>query len=86
MAKYDHPEPNEDGWSDPIFPESEYKMACCDCGLVHNVAFTVVEVTKRFKNGAFLAKPLRTKKYRVAFKVSRNNRATGQVRRGMKNK
>jgi hypothetical protein len=28
---------NEDGWTDWIRPLPGYKVACCDCGLVHNI-------------------------------------------------
>ena len=29
----------EDGWSIWIHPLPGYKMACCDCGLVHDLEF-----------------------------------------------
>lgn len=29
----------KDGWSDWIHPLPGYKMACCDCCLVHNLEF-----------------------------------------------
>lgn len=32
---------NEDGWSDWIHPLPGYRMACCDCGLVHNFEFRI---------------------------------------------
>lgn len=32
----------DDGWSRWIFPHPErYKLACCDCGLVHDMQFRV---------------------------------------------
>lgn len=36
---------NDDGWSDWIHPLQKpyYKMACCDCGLVHNMQFRIDE-------------------------------------------
>lgn len=38
---------NGDGWSDWIrpvsTPERDYRMACCDCGLVHDMQFAVVD-------------------------------------------
>jgi hypothetical protein len=30
---------NDDGWTDWIHPLPGYRMACCDCGLVHNMEF-----------------------------------------------
>lgn len=29
----------DDGWSDWIHPLPGYRMACCDCGLVHDMQF-----------------------------------------------
>jgi len=60
--KYDEPEANE--WVMPIM--KGYKLSCCDCGLVHEMDFRIVNK-------------------RVEFRARRNNRATGQVRRYMKN-
>ena len=55
--------PKEDEWVQPV--EDGYKMACCDCGLVHELDF-------RVRYG------------RAQFRVRRNNRSTGQIRRWMK--
>jgi len=63
MTRYTDLEPGEDGWTPWILPvQSGYKLACCDCGLVHDIDF-------RFEAGM------------VEFKVKRNNRATGAMRR-----
>jgi hypothetical protein len=59
--KYDKPEAGE--WVQPI--RKGYKMACCDCGLVHTLDF-------------------RVHRGRVQFRLFRNNRATGAIRRHMK--
>ena len=32
---------NEDGWTDWIHPLPGYKLACCDCGLVHDMQFRI---------------------------------------------
>jgi len=32
---------DEHGWSDWIHPLPGYRMACCDCGLVHNLEFRI---------------------------------------------
>jgi len=58
VSSYATPKAGE--WVQPV--EQGYKMACCDCGLVHTMDF-------RIENG------------RVQFRVTRNNRATGQMRR-----
>lgn len=60
MSGYSEPKAGE--WVQP--KEKGYKMACCDCGLVHRMDFRVHEG-------------------RVQFRVYRDNRATGQMRRHM---
>ncbi|MBW2081585.1 MAG: hypothetical protein JRI39_00525 [Deltaproteobacteria bacterium] len=52
-------------WVQPV--EHGYKLACCDCGLVHKVDFRIHEG-------------------RIQFRMFRDARATGQVRRHMKEK
>lgn len=49
-----------DDWVRPV-PRG-YRMACCDCGLVHRVDFRVVAG-------------------QVEFRIARDSRATGQLRR-----
>jgi hypothetical protein len=46
-----------------------YRMACCDCGLIHELDFFVVKYGKR---GQFT---------KVRFRARRNNRATATFRR-----
>jgi hypothetical protein len=33
----------DDGWTDWIAPALDYKLACCDCGLIHQIEFKVHE-------------------------------------------
>lgn len=60
MARYPSPAARE--WVQPI--RKGYKMACCDCGLVHRLDF-------------------RIRRRKIQFRVERDNRATGQMRRWM---
>jgi hypothetical protein len=62
MTKYTEPKAGE--WVQPI--RKGYKMACCDCGLVHTMDFRI-------------AKAGRVQK--VQFRVFRNNRSTAMMRR-----
>ena len=56
--------PDADGWSEWVRPVVDnYRIACCDCGLVHNMEFRTAD------DGL------------PEFRVSRNNRSTGQLRR-----
>jgi len=63
--------PNE--WQMPIM--KKYKMACCDCGLVHNMDFKVIdnETQKPIKNA------------RVLMRGTRNNKLTKQLRKEVTN-
>lgn len=31
----------EDGWTDWLAPADNFRMQCCDCGLVHNMEFGI---------------------------------------------
>jgi hypothetical protein len=58
-VKFKKVKPNE--WQYPIM--KGYKMACCDCGLVHNMTFKVIDgdTQKSIKNGRVLIKATRNK-------------------------
>lgn len=45
MASYQKPEAGE--WVQPI--RRGYKLACCDCGLVHNLDFRVLRGRVQFR-------------------------------------
>lgn len=70
---------------DPIFPTPVYRMACCDCGLVHTMRFSVAKVTKTNADGSFAIRPA-PEKYVVMFQAARNNRATAAMRRERRKK
>jgi hypothetical protein len=60
--------------------KGRYKTACCDCGLVHYMQFEIVRVTDEtapYENDEIITDP----QLRVRLKTSRNNRASGQIRR-----
>ena len=65
--------PDDDGWcawQSPIHGNGKrnYRLACCDCQLVHEMQFRI----KKRRNG----------RLDVVFRASRNNRATSALRRG----
>lgn len=80
-------EGKKDGFSDWIKPKMKgYRMACCDCGLVHDLDFKVVKQTKiikKYKDGNHLIEyeNVRSKKYQIALRAKRNKRSTGQIRK-----
>ena len=61
-------------WQMPI--EKGYKMACCDCGLVHVMDFMVIDndTEKQIKNG------------RAIMRARRHETLTKQLRKEMKKK
>ena len=63
MARFERPEPGE--WVQPV--RRGYKLACCDCGLVHNLDFRLVAN----RHGA----------KRIQFRAFRNERSTALMRR-----
>lgn len=91
MTRYKQETAKKNGFTDWIFPKmTGYKMACCDCGLVHDFKFKIVQKTKvykKFKSGIDefdIRKPAENNLI-IGWKVRRNNRATGQIRRKIKN-
>ena len=82
MPKFKQEVAEENGWTEDIFPIMRgYKMACCDCGLVHDIDIDVFEIKKFNKDGTFRGRRRWGKRWRVALRVRRNNRSTGQIRR-----
>lgn len=50
MTKFKKGVAGEDGWTDWIMPVMhDYKMGCCDCGLVHKLHFRVKAGRCQFK-------------------------------------
>jgi hypothetical protein len=74
---------NDDGWTEWQLPARHYKMACCDCGLVHNIEFRVI-VLGRKRRGRYKVLRVNPAGCNVEFRISRNERSTGQVRRHKK--
>lgn len=70
MAKFKKHQVEKIGdWTEWIYPHrTKYKLACCDCGLVHDMQFALI------KRGLGKA---------IVFRVRRNSRSTGQMRRSM---
>lgn len=58
-----YPPAHDNEWVQPKM--DDYAIRCCDCGLVHKIAFKI-------------------KGKQVYLKFTRDNRATGQVRRHQK--
>jgi hypothetical protein len=82
VASYDKIETPDGEFSEEIYPIMRgYKLACCDCGLVHDIEYNVVKVSRRYKDGSFEVEVLDPKKYRVEFRVRRNARSTAMIRR-----
>lgn len=61
-----------------------YLMACCDCGLVHEMEFKAFEVGKTYADGSYTMKPLPTTKVQVSLRARRAERYTAQQRRRMR--
>lgn len=72
----------DDGWTEWVQPIMEgYRMACCDCGLVHDMSFRVYVVTERKAGDITGGELLPPEHFRVQFKARRNVRSTAAVRR-----
>ena len=86
MARHEELYAGPDGWSPWRWPVHQgYRMSCCGCGLVHEVEIVVHKAIRQSADGMHFRvydKPVRNHRIRWRFKV--NHRATGQVRRHMK--
>lgn len=74
-------------WQSPS-PRNVYKMACCDCGLVHDMEFKVVRVDKgqNPESGTWSGTDLDRLKHRVVLRAKRNEPATAAMRREKRKK
>lgn len=82
MARIKQEFEEDDGWSRWVSPVmSGYRLACCDCGLVHDMEFAAVRVIKQNDDGTWDYDELDPDEYRVMFRAKRHNRSTGQHRR-----
>lgn len=82
MPRMYEPPAGKNGWTDWQRPMMRgYRLGCCDCGLVHDIDFRVVKVVNRHCNGIKEGEVLSSRDYQVEFRVRRNERSTGQVRR-----
>lgn len=87
MPRYKMVVETDDGWSDLILPMMKgYRMACCDCGLIHELNFEVFKIIGQSANGAFISQPMSDDEAQVGFKARRNNRSTAQKRRAQRSK
>lgn len=56
-----------------------YKLACCDCGLVHDLEFNVLHVTEQ-RGEEWDGEEMDREKYRVEFRARRDDQATAELR------
>lgn len=72
----------EDGWTDWEHLNSKgYRMACCDCGLVHELQVKVHKASRAKAKPGYIRVGSKINGATVLFRASRNNRATAQIRR-----
>ena len=80
--RYQNALEDEDGWSEWQHPRPDhYSMACCDCGLVHDMQFKAFRPSRRKAKPGYIAVGREVSGLRIMFRASRNNRATAQIRR-----
>lgn len=64
-----------------VFPEMQgYKMACCDCGLVHTMDFRIVEVQGNTGDVFHTVEPDNADRLRVVLTADRDEEETEAVR------
>lgn len=67
-------EEQEDGWSEWVSPRHDsYQMACCDCGLIHEMQFKVVRFTgEKHDDGDEHCEPVDDPDVQAIFRARRN--------------
>lgn len=65
-------------WEYPIM--KKYQMACCDCGLVHEINFKVVKIIKKLKNNVDKCEDITDENYRIMMQARRNTKLTKGLR------
>ena len=65
---------NKSGWTEWVSPRltRNYRMKCCDCGLVHEVQFQVMRPTGR-KDGGWLGEKVQGFKVLMRMRREVNN-------------
>ena len=66
-------------WIRPVM--KSYLLACCDCGLVHELQFHTVKVTRRNRDGSWGGQLLPRHNYRVMFRARRARNYTIKQRK-----
>ncbi len=69
------------GWSEWLHMRPGYRMACCDCGLVHNIEAKAFRASRRKVRSGYIALGPEVSGLRIMLRAGRNNRATAQHRR-----
>jgi hypothetical protein len=69
-------------WVQPVM--DNYLLACCDCGLVHEMEFRAFERGTVRKDGSYRFTVLPKGKYGVRFRARRAKRYTARERARMK--
>lgn len=75
------PPVTKNGWTEWQFPlHKGYLMQCCDCNLVHEINFKVVEkVSNVKKDGSWESEPTKSGKFRVGMRMRRKKNVTSTV-------
>ena len=69
-----YPQPKSHEWVNPVL--KDYKMACCDCGLVHSIDFGLFQDL-----GDKVKRAKIPKKHLIAFRVRRDSEETRKMRK-----
>lgn len=72
------------GWIEPR--RKNYRLACCDCGLVHDFDLKIAKVLKRTKHDHMQFTLVRPRGLTIVFRARRNDRSAAQKRRNPKHK
>ena len=74
----------DDGWSDWQHIRKGYRMACCDCGLAHNIEVFAARKSRIKARPGYITLGKKIGGAVIFLRAGRNERSTAQIRRHRK--
>ena len=69
-----------DGWTEWHAIPNDYRLGCCDCGLMHDLESVVAKRVRRLR-GAVQVETIDNADLQIMMRARRNPRSTAQMRR-----
>lgn len=71
----------DSSWMGVVPEDAPFRLACCDCGLVHEMEFRAIEIEQAYANGVKIGRILPPGTFQVEFRARRAARLTATQRK-----